>query len=539
MNLIELIKSFRNFLVRKGKLDLEISMTKEEFEKYKSNEEKSYNGYTLEIVHYLLNNEYLKLQKRFEKRARLGVCIMVDETLLYLDTAVGFISILEKMKKDNMLSKSEIKKYKQLRKYIEYNNINYKNKLITYVYEQKIKSFPINKIYKLFLLDHVEFKNIIENNIFDLPHDEFLIILLNYIREYADEKNVILSNNMKLNVNLIKNKTKNFFVLDKIHLYKKPSYIKNTVINNDFKKQILNKVPVYFSDIEKAFYIYLLLCRTFTYDVIEVNGSESNIKHKDIERIKEIDEKNNVILCYEFIVIYAKFLELLGINYEIDKNGKYAKEHINLRIQYKDSKINVEPTRGVIDCDLTNAKIGVKLEGFNYNFSNPSVYNEIDNAVNKVYDYFNKKLGIKYRKQTDLIIKGKKIFEGQNKNIILKERFEFFVKKLINLNLPPVEIVKQLNILRKVVFEDLNIFDFYLIADTSKMFYPNNISISLVLVFNELGIDEKNNEYYIYKYPNNIEKVSKEYLQREFDDGKYEYVKAHRKDIPGIVNEKN
>lgn len=107
------------------------------------------------------------------------------------------------------------------------------------------------------------------------------------------------------------------------------------------------------------------------------------------------------------------------------------------------------------------------------------------------------------------------------------------------MNLPPVEIVKQLNILRKVVFEDLNIFDFYLIADTSKMFYPNNISISLVLVFNELGIDEKNNEYYIYKYPNNIEKVSKEYLQREFDDGKYEYVKAHRKDIPGIVNEKN
>lgn len=85
---------------------------------------------------------------------------------------------------------------------------------------------------------------------------------------------------------------------------------------------------------------------------------------------------------------------------------------------------------GVIDCDLTNAKIGVKLEGFNYNFSNPSVYNEIDNAVNKVYDYFNKKLGIKYRKQTDLIIKGKKIFEGQNKNIILKERFEFFVKKI-------------------------------------------------------------------------------------------------------------
>ena len=309
-------------------------------------------------------------------------------------------------------------------------------------------------------------------------------------------------------------------------------------INSDFENYILDQIPNNFSKIEKAFYIYLLLCRTFTYDVIEVNGGKTNIKHRNIERISEINEVNNVILCYEFIVIYAKFLDKLGLNYEIDKSYDYARGHINLCMQYKDSKIDVEPTRGVIDCDLTNAKIGVKLEGFNYNYSNPSTYEEINKAVNNVYQYFDKNLGIKYKKQTELINENKEIFKKQNKNILLKERFEFFVKKLINLDLPPVEIIKRLNMLKKVVFEDLNIFDFYLVANTEKMSYPENVSISLVLVFNEFGINKGNNEYYIYKYPKNIAKISKEDLQKKFDYGKYTYVKAHKKEIPGIVEEK-
>ena len=537
MSLIEFIKSLKKFLIINDKLDLEISMTKEELQKYKSDEKVSYNGYFFKIIHYLLNDEYLKLQRIFERDVKLGISIMVNKTLVFLDTEVGFISVLEKMKNSNMLSRSEIKKYEKLKKSIEYDNLYYKNKLITYVYDQKLKSFPVNKIYNLFLLEYDEFKNIIENNNFGISHDEFLMILLKYVIEYANDQTLILPNHIKLKANLIREKTKASFVLDKIHLHKTPSYMKNINMNSDFEKYVLNQIPLNYSNIEKAFYIYLLLCRIFTYDAIEVNGSKSNINHKNIERIKEIDENNNVILCYEFIVIYAKFLELLGINYEIDKNGKYAKEHINLCIQYKDSKIIVEPTRGVIDCDLTNAKIGVKLEGFNYNYSNPSTYNEINDAVNKVYDHFNKKLGIKYRKQIDLITISKRIFKKQNDNIVLKDRFEIFVKKLINLKLPPIEIVKQLNILKKVVFEDLNIFDFYLIADTDQMSYPNNVSISLVLVYNEFGIDKKDNEYYIYRYPFSIKKVSKEYLQRKFDDGKYKYVKAHRKDIPGIVYE--
>ena len=198
MNLLNYLKEFRN----NNKLDLEIAMEKDIFKNYKSNKKNSYNGFSFEIIHYLLNNEFSKLQQRFKSDIKLGISIVVDGTLVFIDDEAGFINELEKMKKNNLLSKTEIRKYEYLRNSIDYNNIFYKNKnkLITYVYHQNIKSFPLKDIYKLFSLKHDKFKKVVKNCFFNLPTEEGLIILLTFINEYANEKSMILPNNIKLNV---------------------------------------------------------------------------------------------------------------------------------------------------------------------------------------------------------------------------------------------------------------------------------------------------------------------------------------------------
>ena len=107
---------------------------------------------------------------------------------------------------------------------------------------------------------------------------------------------------------------------ENINLKKLPKYMDEAELNQELKKEIMSIVPERFTPLEKAFYIYKELCKRFTYDEEQLAGLTNaiyTINHRDIERIKKINSNNNKIICHEFSVIYAKFLEKIGIDYEI------------------------------------------------------------------------------------------------------------------------------------------------------------------------------------------------------------------------------
>ena len=406
-----------------------------------------------------------------------------------------------------------------------------------YSYKEKNKKCSCDIIINILNKDNNYLKKMLERKSNKKEYEEILILFLYFIKKHLSEYNYELPKNIKENIDFINMKTREFKIRKGIIFEGKPEYMKNIEINKNFKNYLLSDIPSDFTKIEKAFYIYLKLCNIFTYDIISLNGLKSNIDHKDIKRVKELDNNNNVILCYEFIAIYAKILDKLEINYRINGKQNYGEGHTNITIEYNNLNIMVEPTRGVIDCDLTNAKIGVLLEGFMFSTEDNEKKNDMDKSIEKVYKYVEEKYGKKYLSQKEMINKNKENLQN-NDTLTLDNRFELLISKLVNSNLPPIEIIKQLGIIRKSVFEDLDYFDYYLVANKEEMSYPNNIKLSIVLVFNKFGIhSEKENKYYIYNYPKSIEKISLDSLEKLFIDSKIAYIKSHKKEIPGILKE--
>ena len=490
------------------------------------------------LAHELLSRHYTKLKKIYEEDNNSGIYIYLNTgNLVSIDDKVSFIRTLEYMNNTNQLNKSEIKKLDYLKSCISYDNLIKKimNKDLIYSYKEKNKKCSCSIVINLLNKDSNYFKKMLEKKSNKKEYEEILILFLYFIRKYLNEYNYELPKHVRENIDFIFVKAKDIKFKKGIFFESKPEYMNCIEINENFKNYLLSNIPNDFNKIEKAFYIYLKLCNIFTYDVMNLNGLKSNINHEDIKRIKEIDKDNNVILCYEFIAIYAKILDELKINYRINGKPVYGRSHTNITIEYNNLNIMVEPTRGVIDCDLTNAKIGVLLEGFMCSSGDDENKKDIDKSIQKVYKYVEDNYNKKYLSQKEIINNNKE--NMKNKDFLtLDNRFELLISKLINSNLPPIEIIKQLGIIRKSVFEDLDYFDYYLVANKEEMSYPNNIKLSIVLVFNKFGIhSEKENKYYIYNYPKSIEKISLDSLEKLFIDSKIAYIKSHKKEIPGIL----
>ena len=492
------------------------------------------------LAHILLSKYYSKLKKVYDEDNNTGIYIYLNTgNLVSIDDRVSFIKTLEYMNNINLLNKREIKKLNYLKSYISYNSLikKVKNRDLVYSYKEKTKKCSCDIVIDLLNKDSNYFKKMLEKKSHKKEYEEILILFLYFIKKHLNEYNYELPKHVKENISFIYEKAKDLKFKKGISFESKPEYMNCIEINEEFKEHIFSDIPDDFTKLEKAFYIYLKLCNIFTYDVISVNGLKSNINHEDIGRIKEIDKDNNVILCYEFIVIYAKILDELKINYRINGKPIYGRGHTNITMEYNNSTIMVEPTRGVIDCDLTNAKIGILLDGFIPSTDDEKEKNIIDKSIQKVYKYVEENYNKKYLSQKEIINNNKE--DIKNKEFLtLDNRFELLIGKLINSKLPPVEIIKQLGIIRKSVFEDLDFFDYYLVANKEEMSYPNNIKLSIVLVFNKFGIhSNKENNYYIYNYPKSIEKISLDRLEKLFIDSKISYVKSHKKEIPGILKE--
>ena len=479
--------------------------------------------YTISLIKFLLNKYYLNLIMLLNNSDDL-VIIIKNHTYLKrikIDDIFEFINVMYKLYNNNYLTKDEEMKVLFLK-----SKANYKRKILfskyefEYYYNGCRKICSTNYLINLFSKESNCFKNIV-NNIKENNRDELMILL----KKFALFLNNRTENaNIKNNINYILSITNEYEIVDKIKIKKKPSYIDKIKIDESFGFNIIKNIPFGFTKLEIAIYIYIKLCSLLTHDVNDIYRNSYNINHKNINRLKDINRENNIIVCYEFVGIFAKLLELFNIDYEISGDQVYGRGHTYINIIYKESIICFDSTKGIVDCDLTKVKNNIRVCNIIPIKANPYMIRVLNNSVNNVYDYLDKYENKHYYFENDFVRLNK-----ENKCLSMEDKINLFFEKIFNTQLQPVDNIKYIYLLRKCIFEHNEVY----ISIIERKNLKNNSKLAIIFSFNI------NNSfiYYLYEYPNVFKYINKEVIEELIINDKFKYIKYVESKIPGINEE--
>ena len=104
-------------------------------------------------------------------------------------------------------------------------------------------------------------------------------------------------------------------------------------MNSELLNVLFSNMPNNLTKIEQAIFLYIKLCKLLNYDELFYTMEEDAIiYHEDINNLNKINLTNNKVVCYEFNLLYAKLLDILGIKYQIQDYSinKSRKGHANL-----------------------------------------------------------------------------------------------------------------------------------------------------------------------------------------------------------------
>lgn len=275
------------------------------------------------------------------------------------------------------------------------------------------------------------------------------------------------------------------------------------------KNEIINSIALEFNDIEKIIYIYIRLCKFFTYD------DEFYIGLKNENRINT----NNKINCIEFSNIFCELLDKLNIKDIIYSKIKYGEGHQFVNIEYKGKTISFDSTLSILNGDLINSKMNLPLS--------INKYGKFIEETQKVYQYI-ESLNKKNKKIYKLIKKS-----NNNKIIMgLKFRINIFLinisRKKFNDNMSQISYI--IKLYKKIFskYERENNIKFDIIGSYYKD-KNNNKHVKPILVFNissNNNLTEESNdniEYYIYDYNLGLKKTNLTEIINNFENKTFYY----------------
>lgn len=92
-------------------------------------------------------------------------------------------------------------------------------------------------------------------------------------------------------------------------------------INPELEDYVLKDMPSNFNKVQKTIYVYTKLCSILNYDP-EYSSSDraegkKQVIHANIKNIENISLNNPDVICYDFNIIFAKFLKKFDVNFAI------------------------------------------------------------------------------------------------------------------------------------------------------------------------------------------------------------------------------
>lgn len=392
---------------------------------------------------------------------------------------------------------------------------------------QKNRELSQITMLQFFSLEENLFRNYLQQLLSDEKRGDYQTMLAEYIRLYIKNRECNYSERLNNNVQIFLEEVPGIDT-SKITLRPKPPYIKDAKLNPDFRKRVESDVPKEFNNFEKAFYLFIKLCRKLSHDEDDLsNKVEFAINHTDINRLQEVDEDNNIVVCYEWVVILALFYEIFNISYEITGDEVFGRNHLGINVLYDNVLINFEATLGITCSDLTRIKNNIQAGGISpiQACTMDEAYKIIE-SINKVYTYYEEKENQKYYLEHELIKQEREKID--NFSILsCRQKMQIFVEKIISSphkNL--VDNIKYMQIWQKILFSKDDTLSLNNIIVKDYQEDKNKYTVGVLL---SCQLDDECTEYYVYSRQYGFQSITKEQLLSYLDNSIIEFINENDK----------
>ncbi len=473
-----------------------------------------------------------------------------DLTPTFSLTKAEFVQIANDMFKNGFLwdGSNLKKKYETINKLVSLESLKNSTEIFESIIDGKQVSFAFSELTKFLesgFLETYYSTNNINFKIGELNKDEFAYVLKSFIEKHkVFDRYIFSESSTKFKNDLETDKianTSHFNVINKTE----DSFSNEVLINKQLRDKILKNLPKNYSKLEQAIYVYIKLCQTLTYDpefFASNQEGRSAFIHEDISRISQVTPNNPEIVCYEFNQIYGKFLKTIGINYEIstEYTNVYGKGHANLQFRVDDYIITADSVTSILQGDLFNSKVNENIVGLNCNNKNSIIQQKFKTILNNVYEdiqqnEYNPYIGESgfnsWLEMYRTLSTGSMLVEAS-------EKFDILKKQLKKLPLPKMENFSYLLKLSKALFnnefEDSK-FNVIIANELTRLDRVKLMPLA-VIVYNSNNIksNPENNTLFTYNHKGDFKNIDFKTLKLYFEAGKYDYLKQHDIDIPGI-----
>ena len=469
---------------------------------------------------------------------------------------------IEKLISDGkiILNPEEQGRYENLRESISFEEFLKQNKDNHYsiLVDGNQYSISVSNLISLMQLSEEEFDKICSSsdikNIYGIPKEHFIYASYKFFKE----NKVMEEFMMPLE---IKNRFHDIWSLQKIdlqaintHLETRDTKFREATLDQELERAILSGMPEDATELEKAIYIYIKMCKILTYDdeyyAVNQKG-EAALKHKDVHYVSSINLQNNKVVCFEFNLIYSILLDKLGIKFRTDYKNMaeeaYGDSHANLEFRSGKYLVTADSVTSILDGDMTKAKLNQPLVGLQCMNRNTNTQFEFKMAASKMYKLIAQQADQSFENTSarqvqtfeEIMNEYKSVTTNLNE-IGFDEKLSILIEKVNATRMVGMDSLSYVLQLRKILFneeERQNNLGITIIRNNETLNSNGSIMAIAIFTLNQEGFkeDEEQNVYYYFQPNQELVSISKEELQKKFDDGLFEYIEKDNPKIPGIM----
>ena len=318
-------------------------------------------------------------------------------------------------------------------------------------------------------------------------------------------------------------------------------------LNDKIKNAVLKGMPKHFNKLQQTYYIYRRLCQLFVYDedyycygyisAVDREAKKPVIDHDNIELLNDLDI-NSEVVCTEITMLFAKFLELLEIPYQIvdyhdNTNIDYKKSHMRVNFKVDDVIMEADAGHGLQYSDMSKEKVYGKVSNFKPKTETPlriktEVFKQLD-EVNQYIEVTEEQLQFE-----DAI----EIYENTykaNNNITIKERVSMLIEIIQKSKLKTMDLIDVISRIKKQMFTNCkNAGRIEIIINKKPKQQDKTYEIVLVIVYNEnrdIDMLPETNKFIVVNSDKSIENLGFDEIRERFENGTYDFAGKSRRNI--------
>lgn len=543
--------------------------TREDVEQIRNGEKVKVNSedVSIEFLKRILNNDfYFEYASRYFNGDinNFAVCyIMGGDTggsIYYKKSTI--IKALEQLISSGqiVLQPDEQQKLDSLKNSISFENFLEKHKGNKYNIDidGNKYSIPTEQLISLMQLPDEQFDNLCSSvdmkEINEIPKEYFIYAAFKFFRENKALEEYLMPD-------VVANRYRDIGLLQKIdlqainkHLTTTDTKYQSIKIDSNLEHEIISGIPENTTDLEKAIYIYIKMCKLLTYDEEYYAVNQKGVateKHKSTDYVSSITLENNKVVCFEFNLIYSKLLNQLGIHFSSDYKNMvgeaYGAGHANLEFRSDKFLVSADSVTSILQGDIMQAKLNQPLVGLKCVNRNQQTQQEFKQSLTKMYQLIaQQEKSLSERKPVEYIQTLAELLEEYShitnniQDISLNERLSILVSKVNSTGMVGIDSLSYVLQLRKILFTEeqrKNNIGATIVRNNEPFEEGKVAMASAIFTLNGQNFEEnpEQNVYYYFNPNHELVPIAKEELQTKFNDGKLEYVEKDDPRIPGII----